>query len=222
MIDQNDIVKILSNLAKERPIFHNEKDFQLALAWRIHEECHNLNVRLEKKINIQDDIINPTESDRFFDIFLFNDQNIVIIEIKYKTSKFHYEIDGETFELKEQNARDQGRFDFIKDIIRIERALDIYKSENINCLGFSIMITNDSLYWEKIKNENAKFKDIDFRIHQGKTLKGVLKWKYDPSKGTISGREYPLILAGEYSLNWRTYSDLKEVGLFKYLLVKIV
>ncbi len=215
MIEQNDIIKILSKLAKDRPIFHNEKDFQLALAWKIRGELPDLNVRLEKRINIQDDIINPTESDRFFDIFLFNNDGIVIIEIKYKTKAFHYEIDGESFELKKHSAHDQGRFDFIKDIKRIEKALEIYKHENIKCLGFSIMLTNDSGYCEKIKDENVKYKDIDFRIHQGKILKGELKWKYEPSKGTTSGREYPLILEGEYSLDWRTYSDLKETGLFK-------
>ena len=52
--------------------------------------------------------------------------------------------------------------------------------------------------------------------------KGTLKWKEETSKGTMRGRGNPIKSAGEYSIRWKDYSDLKrENGKFRCLLVKV-
>ncbi len=87
-------------------------------------------------------------------------------------------------------------------------------------MGFVIFPTNDDLYWRTSRNLSTA--DKDFRIHEGRILKGTLKWKEGTSKGTMRGREESIRLTGEYTLRWKDYSDLKRKnGRFRYLLVKV-
>ena len=44
-----DITHLMNELARYRPVFHSEADFQHALAWRIHEAMPDCEVRLEYK-----------------------------------------------------------------------------------------------------------------------------------------------------------------------------
>jgi hypothetical protein len=41
---------VLTALAKQRPIFHSEADFQHAIAWEIHKHLPRASVRLERPI----------------------------------------------------------------------------------------------------------------------------------------------------------------------------
>jgi len=205
-----EITDVLNELSKKRPVFHSEADFQHALAWRIHEEYPDLNIRLEKRV-----ILN--EEEVYFDIFAFKDNKILVIEVKYKTKHLNTIVNVEEFSLKNQGAQDQGRYDFIKDISRLEKAMETH----CNSTGFAVFLTNDESYW-KMPIDNVNTADKDFRIHQGKTIEGKLSWKEGTSKGTMSGREDPIRLKGEHILNWKDYSNLqKQNGKFKYLLIDV-
>lgn len=198
---------ILDELSKERLIFHSEADFQHALAWKIHEKHNDLNIRLEKKLNSQG---------IYLDIFAFNDTYKIAIELKYKTIKVDKSFENEEFNLKNQSAQDQGRYDFIKDISRLEKA-----KKHCNYMGFAIFLTNDPLYWKNPMREIDTL-DKEFRIHEGKTIKGTLDWKEGASKGTMSKREDAIELENEYNLNWADYLNLNGLnGKFRFLLVEI-
>ena len=55
ILSSKNIHKILSELSKERQIFHSEADFQHALAWKIHETYKDqFQIRLEKRIDIHE------------------------------------------------------------------------------------------------------------------------------------------------------------------------
>ena len=70
-----DITRLLDGLARERPVFHSEADFQFALAWRIKKATSHY-VRLEFK---------PFPEERvYLDIWLPDVG--VAIELKYPTS----------------------------------------------------------------------------------------------------------------------------------------
>ena len=114
-----EIGNILSELSKERPVFHCEADFQHALAWKIHEEYPSLSMRLEKKLVLDTEQI-------YVDIFAFEDNRVLAIELGYKTRELNIEVIGEEFNLTFDRAQDQGRYDFIEDISRLERALVTY------------------------------------------------------------------------------------------------
>lgn len=205
-----DIIEILDTLGKERPVFHSEADFQHALAWIIHEKHPEFNVRLEKRLSLNGLKI-------YVDIFVYkeNGQHFVVIETKYKTKRLSTTFDGEEFELKDHSAQDCSRYDFLKDIWRIERILRRYR----NGYGIAIFLTNDPLYWLPPRDANTI--DELFRIHEGRMVTGILSWREGTSKGTMSGREEPITLAGEYRLKWRDFSRIPvKYGKFRYLLVQ--
>ena len=207
-----EITDVLNELSKKRPVFHSEADFQHALAWRIYEKYPDLNIRLEKRVILNKEGI-------YFDIFVFKDSKIVTIEVKYKTMNLNIALTSEEFSLKNQDARDQGRYDFIKDISRLEKALEL--ETYLGSTGFAIFLTNDNSYW-KMPTREINTVDKDFRIHEGKTIEGKLSWREDTSDGTKSGRKESIILKDKYILNWKDYSDLeKQNSKFRYLLIEV-
>ena len=169
----------------------------------------NFNIRLEKREEVNGEEL-------YLDVFIFRNDKICALELKYKTKRLDITISNEDYRLKNQGAQDIGRYDFCKDIEKLEKVLRKYP----NGTGFVIFLTNDDLYWRTPRNLNTA--DKDFRIHEGRTIKGTLKWKEGTSKGTMRGRESPIKLAGKYSIRWKDYSDLKrQNGMFRYLLVRV-
>ena len=213
------IKDVLNELSKERPVFHSEADFQHSLAWKIHEMYPDLNIRLEKREKIS------KNENIYLDAFIFkNSENpeknpkICALELKYKTKDLDVTISNEEYHLRNQGAQDIGRYDFCKDVGRLEKVL----KKHPNGVGFAIFLTNDELYWKTPRNSNTA--DKDFRIHDGQTLQGTLKWKQGTSPGTMEGRIGPIKLAGRYGIHWKDYSSLKNEqknAKFKYLLIEV-
>ena len=105
------IHEVMTELAKTRPIFHSEADFQFALAWQIREMMPDSQIRLEFK---------PFPDERMYlDIWL-RDQETAI-ELKYLPRKLEHKYDSEQFILKEQSAQDLGRHGFLKIYIESNR-----------------------------------------------------------------------------------------------------
>ncbi len=200
-----EIDKVLDELGMERPVFHSEADFQHALAWIIHEKHPELKVRLEKRVVVKEG------KEIYPDILIFGDREYVVIEVKYKTKRFNDSIAGETFNLKNQAAQDIARYDFILDISRLEKVVELHP----NGLGFAIFLTNESTFWRESIRDTV---DKDFRIHEERIIKGELRWGEKASEGTRAGRKEPLKLKGKYRLSWHDYS---LGGIFKYLLIKV-
>ncbi len=205
-----DIDKILSELGKKRPIFHSEADFQHAFAWEIQISHPEASVRLELPRTMESKTI-------FLDLWVERQGIHNAYELKYKTRKLSNEIQGELFTLKDQSAQDLGRYDFIKDIWRIEKL----KISGQIASGFAIFLTNDSAYWRPPINQFSV--DADFRIHEGRIVHGNLNWGEKASAGTKHNREENLVLNGTYAMKWRDYSqpDMATYGKFRYLLVDV-
>ena len=204
------VESIISELQKKRPIFHSEADFQHALAWDIHCHYPTAAVRLE----IHPGRIGPRE---YIDIWVKYENAVYAIELKYKTSKIDVVYGGEEFHLLNQAAQDIGRYDFIKDIVRLER----FVGGNTETIGYAIMLTNDDTYWRATRNLATA--DANFRIHESRTLSSELKWSEATGKGTMKGRENPLVLNSSHQIRWIDYSNLAEKGpnKFRYVLLKI-
>lgn len=200
----DDLVSTLSELSKERPLFHSEADFQHALAWKIHQRYNDLKIRLEKRLT-------ATGKDIHVDIFALG-REPTVIEVKYRTKYLESNIEGEEFSLKDQSATDAGRYEFVKDVSRIESALQRYPYGS----GTAILLTNDKSFWEKpVRNKPSA--DDAFRVHEGKVLSGKLEWK----EGMKSWDE-PLTLKETYTLRWNDYSDLKiRDGKLRYVAVQV-
>lgn len=204
------IEKLLIDLASKRPIFHSEADFQHNLAWEIHQQLPTCSMRLEFKPP-------HLENRLYLDIWAAQKDRILAIELKYKTRRLHAKAGDESFDLLDQSAQDVSRYDFLKDIQRLEQI--VFGRKDI--IGYAILLTNDSSYWNPPTNDRSI--DSNFRIHQGRNLTGALQWGTRASIGTMRGREEEIHIKGEYKLGWGDYSNpsKESYGKFRSLLVRV-
>jgi hypothetical protein len=200
---------VMLQLAQERPLFHAEADFQHALAWKLHERHPSASIRLEHPLA-------KMERRAYVDIRISDSGRTYLLELKYKTRRLDLELKGEQYHLRDQAAQDLGRYDFLKDIERLEHAVTSPVEG-----GWAIFLTNDSSYWAPLRN--SEFAYASFALCEGRALNGRLEWGAQASPGTRRGREAPIVLSGTYALSWREYSVLGQAGYsrFRYLCVPI-
>jgi hypothetical protein len=184
-----DIVKIIDNLRSKRRIFYSEKDFQFALAWEIQKCYDKSNIRLEYCPN--------PEMNAHIDIIVELDNKYYPIELKYKTKKFIGEDNSENYFLKNQGAQDIGKYDYLKDIQRIERFSKMILNYEF---GFAILLTNDESYWKKDKKETV---DEQFYLPQNIIKTGIMSWSKNAGEGTTKNRKDPIELFGKYKIEWK-------------------
>lgn len=218
-------------LNEERPIFHSEADFQFALAWKLNEyfkknDIKNVDIRLEYPfpyVNEED-----LRHNRYIDIVLIvkdneNIQKMIPIELKYKTiclfrenlkkkrgeslKPYSYKTE-EKFFLRNQSAPDQGAYDSLKDIHRIEGL--IYPKgpkEFVIEQGYTIWLTNVPTYWSK---GSSMAKHQDFKIYNGRKLEPNknMVWDEKTAKSTIKGRDGFRLTYDYGEIKWETYSLL--------------
>ena len=205
-----DIHALMADLSLSRQIFHSEADFQHALAWQIHEAMPDCRVRLEYP--------HPYEGSRIYlDVWL-PDAGIAI-ELKYHTKRLKLDWNGEPFALSEQSAQDVFRYDFFKDLQRLERLV----SDWPHCTaGFAVALTNNPLLWDQGRTRQGNI-DSAFHIYEGREVEGDLAWLDRAGAGTTKGRESPICLKGRYKLRWQDYSTLpsSKNEVFRYLVVSM-
>jgi hypothetical protein len=204
------IAEILRELAEQRPAFHSEADFQHALAWELHRQMPLANVRLELPRVHAGKVLHV-------DIWMTHQDTILALELKYKTRKLSIEIKAKDFKLLDHSAQDIGRYDFVKDIQRLEQLC----SDASGMVGYAILLTNDSSYWAQPKDRNCV--DAAFRIPEGRIINGLLRWNERASSGTMRGREEPLTIEGTYPIHWEEYSrpEVTSYGRFRYTVVEV-
>jgi hypothetical protein len=199
--------EILSSLSTKRPVFHSEADFQHALAWEIHLTNKSASIRLEQQIS--------TEGQRVhIDLLVKNQTRHIAIELKYKTKHATITCGEEQFRLRNHSARDVGRYDFLKDIVRIEQ----YVATQPASEGYVVFLTNDQAYWQISNNSRAV--DAAFRIHEGRNIHGEMAWGDGASDGTMLHREKAIQISGAYCLTWQDFS-LVEQHRFRYALIHV-
>ena len=143
ILDKEWMTDIIRELSKRRPVFYSEADFQFELAWELKANLpEDYQIRLEYPVNIAD-------RRSYVDIVVINGDELIPIELKYKTRKSQYEIENEPrFNLKQQSAQDISRYLFWKDVYRIENlAKTPIDGRNKWGKGFAIFLTNDATFW---------------------------------------------------------------------------
>jgi len=199
------IIQTIDRLKKEHPIFHSEADFQHQFSHIFHQLVPHAKLRLERRMDLGDD------KRSYVDMWIEIDRKTYVIELKYKTAKFKTVINGEEFDLLDQGARPIGRYNFFKDVERLE------KIAGKGSPGFAIMITNDPMYLKDSEKESI---DREFRIYDGRQVSGNLSWGPNTGEGTKKGREKDIVLKNSYRLNWENYSVVEGMD-FKVLIVKV-
>jgi hypothetical protein len=210
---QSDLIspeKALRQLSEKRPAFHSESDFQHAFAWQLHLQHPNIELRLEYSHLVSGRPIH-------IDIIAKGNGLKIPIELKYKVKKQNFVAIDEEYALSYQGAHCQGRFDFLKDIARIEQ----FCSQVPSPYGYAIFLSNDSAYWNA--PGKGKYIDIDFRLTHGRTAQGDLRWGSSATEGARQKRSENILLTGQHKLAWRNYwQDDEQKVIFKYLIVKVM
>lgn len=152
------------------------------------------------------------------DIYVKKKNVGVGIELKYRTRAFRF-FDTEQFDLKNHSAHDHGRYQFLRDIQRLE----LFASRRWINRGYAVFLTNDAAYWEKNKRKKQAY-DREFQIYEGREISGRLKWDKRTSKGTKKGMEDPIDLVGHYKMHWRDYTTVRneQPTVFRYLVIEVI
>ena len=212
------IKDVLKNLAAKNRLFSCEADFQFALAWEIKERysklCKGIDIHLEYAQTREE-----IEKYTYTDIVVgFPDKTRIPIELKYKTAKFDGYYNGVKYYLKDQIAYNLARYDFVKDISRLEGF--VANKQNQAYVGYGIFLTNDHNYWTDFNRKNPPL-DSAFRIHEGKELKGKLEWGMGTSVNILKSRPNPIQLHYTYTMHWDDYIFLTPKLKFKYIVVEV-
>jgi len=202
-----DLHKILKVLSKERPFFYSEADFKFALACKIKEEISPEKIIIEYPEIICDKRI-------YIDIYFKKDNKEYYLELKYKTKEFIFNNEEMKYNLKDQKACDFGRYDFIKDIERLEKI----KCGTQDKLGYVIFLSNDENYLQGTKKTNQ---DYSFNIENNTTItRGEKSWSKKSILKNLGSRKNSLNINNDYFVQWRDYSNFKNSE-FNYLAIKI-
>lgn len=198
----------LKLLAQRRPLFHSEADFQHELAWQLQTRGLVDKIRLEFPMHTSSGVMN-------LDLLAVRGTTRIAIELKYwKRALNLLGPDGERFVLKNQGAHDTSRYDFWKDVWRIETMVD----EGMVDAGFALTLTNDSAYWRPGRDGTI---DAAFRIHSKRPqVSGSLDWADHAGVGTTKGRS-GLHVRGVYQPSWTDYSLPDPTHPFRYMMVSI-
>ena len=206
----------IKSLSPTRPVFHSEADFQHALAWAVHLMEPDAEVRIEVPSYSSD-------SRRYLDLVVRHGDSQIGIELKYKTRMLLAETPKDTFFLEDQSAQDLGRYDFFKDIERLEQ----FVAGDATRVGIAVFLTNDSAYWKPPGRPTVGYGQ--FAMTEGRIASGELIWQEGAGEGTRKNRESAIRLAGSYLVTWNEYSILQcklprasgGYGRFRYAIAEV-
>lgn len=204
-----DLSATMTQLARRRPVFHSEADFQHAFAWLLHESHPDAQLRLEVPIATQAGTIHT-------DVVVRMGARIFALELKYKTREIAVEVAGESFSLRSHVALPLGRYDVLKDVQRVESIIELAHVHS----GAVVFLTNDSAYWSAARSNDDT--SAAFSLVEGRTITGTLDWSVRTSSGTKKNREQPITIRGEYLLHWQQYSTVpsRAYSSFRWLMFK--
>ncbi len=186
---------ILTALSMRRPVFCSEFDFQHQLAWELHTRYAGMNILLEYPI-----IVGRRRME--IDIWAQLGDVRVAIELKYKTRKASILHAGIRFALTQQAATPLGRYDFLKDVERLE----LMRRASMVDEAWAVMLTNDASYTGLARGNGQAFS-----LHAGRRIgpNASLAWNTTVKPQSLGiSRLAPIPVAGAYSLAWTHYAAI--------------
>ena len=242
------IKEVLDGLAKRRPLFWSEADFQFEFAWELHTRLGGeAKIYLERRFEIDRDssdnaneksnqsTTNKSLDKLYVDIWVEYDNTTYPIELKYTTKRCKINDTENPVETKEQSARDIGCYRFLWDIKRLEEIKTSLRNKGVK--GYAIMLTSDAGYYNK--SEQPTLFD-NFRLTEGRTIppdtsdrkfKWILnKIAAEKIKSHWTTNWPAFTLTGEYKLQWQDYKSMGSTRVvddkgnditLKYLLVEV-
>lgn len=180
----------------KRSAYYSEAAVQLKIGIELYKRL-KVEPMMEKKIP-------KIKRNEYLDIFInTNTGRRYGIELKYKTTNVN------RFQYVKQGAQNNGRYDFLKDVQRLEKLKSIKKIHK----GFAILLTNDASYWSKLRTGSAV---AQFELPDSKTLKKKFKARWKGRKGKT------ITLARQYTIKWSSECDCRNgKAPFRYCLIEM-
>lgn len=200
----------MSNMSKKRMVFCSESDFQFSFALELKRVVPTSSIFLEKCI--------CTNSGTYYIdlVFVLNNYSYYI-EFKYQTSRCLTSYSRFCIDLKDQGAQDLLRYDYLKDIHRLQ---DIYNNNPVFFGGAcAIVLTNDRLLYKEPTKYDSKVLDYNFRIHDRMSSKypypvpGLVSWNNTLKSGqhwTKNGKRKQSFNVPIIQTNWTLYMSFKD------------
>lgn len=224
-------------LAENGMIFQSEAQFQHKLAMVIAKDIEKENKKYEILLESWTDTDeNKKDTDKkcYTDIVIIDTNSekkeYIAIELKYKTAEAEYDTDYGTIHLTPQGANDNGCYDYLLDIQRIQNQIDKKSEGNLSeckCVGgYAIILTNEKKYWE-YTNENKKKENGYFQFCIGDNSKIIknkdLNWKSNRKEynNENDARHTPIKLKYVENDNFKWLPEKENNSEFRYLCLEV-
>ena len=198
-------------------LLFNERDFQMHLATFLRRTNHYDDVDVEYYVPVSElDGYNEIwDTELRMDVLVSKDNEFLPIELKYKTKtvrkrmlRFGEPVSEEIVVMKNQGAQDLGKYDFWKDVRRIEIVRKRFKAIKS---GLAVFVTNDQAY---LKAGKETSNHIQFSMTEGTHGKE----KHWLDKESTCCMTHPDFEVGkDYSIHWEE-RKVEEINIYYTLL----
>ena len=223
-----DVVQFLSD---ESVLFSNESDLQLRLSCYLKHSGHYDRVEVEyyvpsqelQRLNASLTTANfPWDSDVYIDIVVEKDGQFVPIELKYPTTdireaftRFGVDVQANVPMLKKDGAQNIHRYNYWKDVRRIEALSQAYAETIVG--GLAVMVTNDPSYQKSPTSGSVGYGP--FSIENGREVKQPQDCDMSWQNGVSVAKDHPdFQIDGTYTINWQ---PMPKMAGFWYLILNV-
>lgn len=208
---------ILAFISQQTELMFNELDFQVQLALYLRSSGHYDDVDVEYSLPKESMPGYDWDSNLRIDLVVSRDGKYCPVELKYPTRRVTKAITRfgchipEAVVMKNQGAQDIVRYNFWKDVRRIEvlsRRFDTVEG------GIAVIMTNDPSYTRPVRPDSSC---APFCTAEGSVVgPGTIDWLNMP---TVRDSHPPFILDGRYEARWhQTVIDGID---FNYMIIEI-
>jgi hypothetical protein len=185
----------MSQLASDLPLLDNEGSLQTHLTAALN------------------DLLDSGEAIEDKDVLIRDQQKSVFVELKYAHKKFIGCMGGGDVHLK-TGALDASCHGFLLDVADLEERVSLTPESR----GLALFLTNHPAAW----SPSIGTQWDEFRIHSGRPIHGVLRWK--PETSTKTKRKYPeMVIHGTYQVTWQDFATVpgNGAGVFRYGVIAV-
>ena len=202
-------------LDTNKELLFNERDLQMHLATFLRQSGHYDDVDVEYYVPLSELEGYIWKNELRMDVLIRKGKEFLPIELKYKTRtvkkrlpRFGEPVSHEIKVMKNQGAQDVGKYDFWKDVRRIEIVRNRFKAIKN---GLAVFVTNDPAY---IQRGRETSNHIKFSMDEGSHD----KQKHWLKKDSVCCRDNPdFEVEKNYSIHWDT-RVIEDINIYYTLL----
>ena len=202
-------------LDTNKELLFNERDLQIHLATYLRQTGHYDDVDVEYYVPLSELENYIWNNELRIDVLVRKGDEYLPIELKYKTKsvkkripRFGEQVASDIEVMKNQGAQDLGKYDFWKDVRRIEIVRKRFKAIKN---GLAVFVTNDPAYLQSGR-------DLSNHIKFSMTEGAHGKEKHWLDKDSTCCKTHPdFDVYNEYSIHWES-KTIEDINIYYTLL----